>query len=635
MSALWPFVNVFAKQLGISSMETGLIFGAAPVVATIAKPLFGAIGDRFKKKKIIFLFFILLNLISCACMAFLEQKRPGRPVIFKCTYAGTSIRQCGSVNAHCNESIIDTFKTIKRNTSDLVSPPTALFNQAPAEIDGSRFEECYVECEIHSFAHGVKFCSSILGNNAPGVCGLWGCRDNFASEYDSHSEHQHGSYSDEEDYSDPSLYLQPTILQFSVQLKIWDAIFLPGLHGDVAKNCLILPVETVAFEGESGRAGLSCLNSSILPYCFIDCPNNPALNSHLERVVEHVDVYGSVNFWLYGTLIIFSFVAMAVVASTGDALCFQLLGDKPQYYGSQRLYGAIGWGLFALISGFLIDTVSGTKLLKDYTPAFYLMAGMLVLDLVVSYKWDVKEFDKPKSLRRNVSTLLTDLRIIVFIAACIIIGMCTGLQWNFLMWHVEILAEEGEENCDVHDTRVKTLQGLLSAVQCFVGELPFFYLSGWFIKKLGQIHCITMVLGVFGVRFILYSVIKNPWMLLPVEVLQGLTFGVFYSAMTSYANKVSPTGTSATVQGIFGAAFEGLGVAGGSLVGGLMFNAYGGAQAFLIFGCGAFVFAVLHCLIMFALNQSSSYRGVQLGIRETEGQEMHQITASNLEVDSE
>lgn len=68
-----------------------------------------------------------------------------------------------------------------------------------------------------------------------------------------------------------------------------------------------------------------------------------------------------------------------------------------------------------------------------------------------------------------------------------------------------------------------------------------------------------MVLVVFGLRFLGYAFVPNAWMILPIEILQGLTFGVFYSTMTSYANKMSPPGTSATVQGIFGAAFEGLG----------------------------------------------------------------------------
>ena len=44
-----------------------------------------------------------------------------------------------------------------------------------------------------------------------------------------------------------------------------------------------------------------------------------------------------------------------------------------------------------------------------------------------------------------------------------------------------------------------------------------------------------------------------------MELLHGITFGVFYSVMATYASVLSPPGSAATVQGIFGAAFEGFG----------------------------------------------------------------------------
>lgn len=69
----------------------------------------------------------------------------------------------------------------------------------------------------------------------------------------------------------------------------------------------------------------------------------------------------------------------------------------------------------------------------------------------------------------------------------------------------------------------------------------------------------TLVLGAFGLRFIIYSLLTNPWHVLPVELLQGVTYGIFYSNMASYAYVVSPPGSAATVQGIVGAAFEGVG----------------------------------------------------------------------------
>lgn len=69
----------------------------------------------------------------------------------------------------------------------------------------------------------------------------------------------------------------------------------------------------------------------------------------------------------------------------------------------------------------------------------------------------------------------------------------------------------------------------------------------------------STVLFAFGLRFLLYSWIENPWYCLPIELLQGPTFGIFYATMASYASIVAPPGTEATVQGIVGAVFEGIG----------------------------------------------------------------------------
>lgn len=95
---------------------------------------------------------------------------------------------------------------------------------------------------------------------------------------------------------------------------------------------------------------------------------------------------------------------------------------------------------------------------------------------------------------------------------------------------------------------MKTLEGLVTSIQSFGGELPFFFISGWLISKLGHINSMTLVLFVFGVRLCLYSILTNPWWVLPIEFTQGMTFGIFYTAMTMYANVVAPSGTAATLQ---------------------------------------------------------------------------------------
>lgn len=96
--------------------------------------------------------------------------------------------------------------------------------------------------------------------------------------------------------------------------------------------------------------------------------------------------------------------------------------------------------------------------------------------------------------------------------------------------------------------RMKTLQGLVSGIQCFGGELPFFFISGWFINKVGHVNAMTLVLFIMGIRLTLYSVLTNPWWVLPIEFTQGMTYGIFYATMAMYANAVAPSGTAATLQ---------------------------------------------------------------------------------------
>lgn len=128
---------------------------------------------------------------------------------------------------------------------------------------------------------------------------------------------------------------------------------------------------------------------------------------------------------------------------------------------------------------------------------------------------------------------------------CIAVGFCTALVWNLLFWHLEDLGRA--QGCDYMEY-MKTLQGIIMAIQCFGGELPFFILSGWILRKIGHIHTMTLVLCAFGVRFLFYSFLVNPWYIIPIEFLNGLCFGLFYATMASYASIVAPAGTEATLQ---------------------------------------------------------------------------------------
>jgi len=240
---------------------------------------------------------------------------------------------------------------------------------------------------------------------------------------------------------------------------------------------------------------------------------------------------------------------------------------------------------------------------------------MLALDVIVSSRLQYKQKSVSVNIFKKVGVLFTNVQTCHFFLWIVMVGMCTGVLWQFLFWYLEDLANMSDDQI----RWIKTLQGLVSVLQTFLGEIPFFFFSGRILKKIGHINTMSLVLMGFGIRFILYSLLSNPWWVLPIELLQGITFGMSYATMASYASIIAPSGTEATIQGLVGAIFEGVGTSLGSFIGGVMYENLGGALAFRIFGLTALVACLINILlsrfvfkktIVVPENQSQEYSSI-------------------------
>ncbi|XP_032592051.1 major facilitator superfamily domain-containing protein 6 isoform X2 [Drosophila grimshawi] len=326
-------------------------------------------------------------------------------------------------------------------------------------------------------------------------------------------------------------------------------------------------------------------------------PSQEVYLKEIPTVINTSSAMAMPEFWFFFSLLIVSWVGMAVVVSIGDAICFGILGDRHHLYGRQRLCGSLGWGIFALVAGLLVDTMSNEGSSdKNYTIVFWMTLVILGFDMLASTKLKHTQTHMSANILKDVGQMFLSMRCVVFFLWCVAIGLGTALIWNFLFIYLEELAELYDNGNDY----IKTLEGLVMSIQCFGGELPFFFMSGWILKRIGHVNAMSLVLFGFGVRFILYSMLQNPWYILPIELLNGVTFGLFYATMASYASIVAPPGTEATMQSLVGAIFEGVGVSMGSQIGGQLFVAVSARTTFEIFGIGAFIAFIIHvCLQMY------------------------------------
>jgi len=87
----------------------------------------------------------------------------------------------------------------------------------------------------------------------------------------------------------------------------------------------------------------------------------------------------------------------------------------------------------------------------------------------------------------------------------------------------------------------------------------WFLISGYLIKRTGHMMAFSISFAMFAFRFLIYSIIRDPLWVLPVELLNGITFGLSYIAGISYSAKIAPVGSEDTVQGLFSMAFQGFG----------------------------------------------------------------------------
>ena len=88
------------------------------------------------------------------------------------------------------------------------------------------------------------------------------------------------------------------------------------------------------------------------------------------------------------------------------------------------------------------------------------------------------------------------------------------------------------------------------------------------------------VYGAYLVRLAGYAALpafRTPWLVLPFETLNAITFGAAFAAGTTACSRLAPPGLAATMQALFNAAYSGVGYGIGSLVGGLV-HARAGAR---------------------------------------------------------
>ncbi len=326
-------------------------------------------------------------------------------------------------------------------------------------------------------------------------------------------------------------------------------------------------------------------------------PKEPTVIPHRKGVVVFSEDSIHNVFWLLLFLTLVGEFFSCPATTLADTATLNYLGEKKEKYGRQRMFGSLGWGSAMLAVGLVIDKMPSYKVCnetisKDYTYSFYFFLGYMIIASVIATRFLFTSEEEPKIITakpRDVLKVFVQKKYVVVMFVAFYAGLGMGLARVFLFWHLEDLGAP------------PTLFGLSSALD-HVAETITYFFTETIINYIGHVEVICIGLMANFVRFISVSYLVNPWLILPLDILQGFAHAGVWAALTSYMGRAAPPGYSAAVQGILQGFYYGLGRAVGAIVGGVVTHSLGTDKTFRFYGYGTM--PVL--LLLFIISKLSS-----------------------------
>jgi PPP family 3-phenylpropionic acid transporter len=103
-------------------------------------------------------------------------------------------------------------------------------------------------------------------------------------------------------------------------------------------------------------------------------------------------------------------------------------------------------------------------------------------------------------------------------------------------------------------------------------ELPLFYFSARIIKKFGIKNTLLITVFATAFRLLLYSMVKNPYAAIFIELLHGISWSLFWVVCVEYVNMLVRVDWRATGQSLLYAAYFGVGQIAGNFWTGYLYD---------------------------------------------------------------
>lgn len=274
---------------------------------------------------------------------------------------------------------------------------------------------------------------------------------------------------------------------------------------------------------------------------------------------------GAHSFWQFLPLIALLAFCTSPSSPIIDGYGVSISAQRGIPFGQIRIWGSVGYIVTAWAGGWLMGGTISPLFLAAY-------AGTLMLTCATTFGLPALRLQTATRTWRGAATVLRQPAMLVLLLTVFLVACSTNPSYSLFGIYLTQLGGG------------TALVGSASALSA-VSELPVMAFGGWLAAKLSPRRMLALAISVYCVRFGLYSILPSANWVLPVQLLHGLTFGLYLMSSVRLMHEMLGPAYAATAQGLLSSTYA-FGQITGALVAGALLDRFG---IFTIFRLAAFV----------------------------------------------
>lgn len=240
-------------------------------------------------------------------------------------------------------------------------------------------------------------------------------------------------------------------------------------------------------------------------------------------------------------------------------------------YSSLRFWGAPGFGLGAWLTGMLTETYGSNVI-------FYLSAVFLLLAWLPATRFEktAPAVSAADLSFKELGRISGNRVLLIFLAVVMIVSIAQSASSFFLTVYMREIGASS------------SVTGTAIGVQA-LSELPFYFIAAWLLRKIAPGKVLIIAISGTALRLLLYYLNSDPYAVIGIESLNGVTWTLLWLASVEFVNAKIPAQWRTTGQSLLWAMYFGAGAVLGNILTGRLHETLPMQQVFGIFSLLVFI----------------------------------------------